>query len=179
MGHLTLISEDIIGALAHYPPDLRASILSLAPQPEWDEYVNGRYMETKRRDTSLLGGGKPVVAPGVLARGGAGRWKVDEEDTPGTASLSHPENGNSSANGVKGEFRRASSVRPERRSTADFGPARMDDGDDEESAAPQVGKVPVILRVLILCLVVCPISGARDAFFRTVFDLSVFGCIRR
>ena len=33
MGHLTLISEDVIGALEHLPPDLRLQIGQYAPQP--------------------------------------------------------------------------------------------------------------------------------------------------
>src|SRR5882724_1299394 len=79
MGHLTLISEDVIIALGHFPADLRATILYHAPKPDWDEYVNGRYNETKSRDTSLLGGGKPVLS-GAPTRPSS-QWKVDEEDT--------------------------------------------------------------------------------------------------
>ncbi|KIP08741.1 hypothetical protein PHLGIDRAFT_363378, partial [Phlebiopsis gigantea 11061_1 CR5-6] len=76
MGHLTLVSEDVIGALEHFPPDLRLLVAQYAPQPAWDEYVSGRYKETKKRDSELLGGGKPVVAGGMRA----GAWRVDEAD---------------------------------------------------------------------------------------------------
>lgn len=140
MGHLTLISEDVISALEHYPPDLRLSIEQFAPQPAWDEYVTGRYNETKKKDTSLLGGGKPDVAPGA-PRNGA-RWKVDEEDagTPAaTVGLSRP-----GANGVsemKGEFRRAASAHPVRQSSAAFKPAPMEEEEEEEAISagpPQV-----------------------------------------
>ena len=61
MGHLTLISEDIVTAFKHYPPDLLDALKDFVPQPEWDEYVSGSYRETKNKDTSLLGGGRPVL----------------------------------------------------------------------------------------------------------------------
>ncbi|KAI5989239.1 SIT4 phosphatase-associated protein-domain-containing protein [Pisolithus marmoratus] len=83
MGHLTLLSEDVITALEHYPPELRLTIARCAPQPDWSEYVTGRYNETKKRDTSLLGGGKPNVnAPRPVAR-----WAVDEEDAKSMVNL--------------------------------------------------------------------------------------------
>lgn len=56
MGHLTLMSEDIITALERFPPELRLIMIEFAPDPEWDEYVTGRYKETRRRDTRVLGG---------------------------------------------------------------------------------------------------------------------------
>ncbi|KAH7915316.1 SIT4 phosphatase-associated protein-domain-containing protein [Hygrophoropsis aurantiaca] len=131
MGHLTLISEDVIGALEHYPPDLRLAIERYAPQPAWNDYVTGRYNETKKRDTSLLGGGKPAVT--TAPRNGA-RWKVDEEDA--TPALTGPAT-SQDKNSAKGEFRRAAGARPTRETSADFGPAPMEDEDDEEqSAAP-------------------------------------------
>lgn len=104
MGHLTLISEDVIGALEHFPPDLRLLAAQYAPQPEWDEYVTGRYKETKKKDTSLLGGGKPVVAPGMRSGPGS-QWRVDEADTGGVsataAAATVPGDGGSSQ-GMKG-----------------------------------------------------------------------------
>lgn len=140
MGHLTLISEDVISALEHYPPDLRLLIAQFAPQPAWDDYVTGRYNETKKKDTSLLGGGKPVVMPGA-ARTGA-RWKVDEEDSgssaPTVGSSRHSTNG---IGEVKGEFRRVGSGHPVRESSADFKPMPTQDEEDEEARSagpPQV-----------------------------------------
>lgn len=61
MGHLTLISEDVIAALALYPSDLSTTLAKYCPQPQWDTYVSGRFKETKARDSSQLGGGKPSV----------------------------------------------------------------------------------------------------------------------
>ncbi|KAJ7080423.1 SIT4 phosphatase-associated protein-domain-containing protein [Mycena belliarum] len=132
MGHLTLIAEDVLTALERFPPDLRETLAQYAPQPAWDEYVAGRYNETKRRDSELLGGGKPVVRSGG-AGGGAARWKVDEEDA-GSPALGEA----GGANG-RGEFRRAGSARPTREGSADFGVAPMEDEDADEvpSHTPQ------------------------------------------
>lgn len=146
MGHLTLISEDVISALEHYPDDLASLLRQYAPQPAWDDYVNGSYKETRQRDTSLLGGGKPVIAPGTGFP--KGRWaKVDEEDM-GTINGMNGAAGKAEGVGpvattstLAGEFRRvgsSSSTTPV--NTADFGPSQ----EDEESAgSSQVGNSPV------------------------------------
>ncbi|KAJ7481056.1 SIT4 phosphatase-associated protein-domain-containing protein, partial [Mycena galericulata] len=141
MGHLTLIAEDVLTALERFPPELRAALAQYAPQPAWDEYVAGRYRETKRRDAELLGGGKPVVRSGTVG-GGAAKWKVDEEDI-GSPALGEATvagvGGGGTMNGTgRGEFRRASSARPTREGSADFGPAPMEDDEpDEEDRAPR------------------------------------------
>ena len=80
MGHLTLISEDVLTTLEHSSPDLSLIIMKFTPQPEWNEYVTGRYQETKNKDTSLLGGGKPALS--LTRPGSAASWKVDEQDIP-------------------------------------------------------------------------------------------------
>lgn len=129
MGHLTQVAEDVIGALEHYPPNLRMVIEQFAPQPAWQEYVTGRFNETKERDTSLLGGGKPAVTSASRA---GGRWTVDEEDS---ASLNA---GMNVGSGTTGEFRRAVGTRATKATTADFGPAPMDDDNDSGSGPPQV-----------------------------------------
>ena len=127
MGHLTLISEDVITALDHFPPDLKQVIEEYAPQPAWDDYVRGRYKETRKKDTSLLGGGKPTVISS-LARP-AGQWKVDEEDPhpPALTPVIKVE-----LQETKGEFRRASGSRPTLGNTADFGAAPAADDDDDD-----------------------------------------------
>lgn len=127
MGHLTLISEDVITALDHFPPDLKQVIEECAPQPAWDDYVRGRYNETKKKDTSLLGGGRPAVT--VSASRPAGQWKVDEEDSntsvpPPAIKLDLHE--------TKGEFRRATGPKPTLGNTADFGVAPAADDDDDD-----------------------------------------------
>ena len=130
MGHLTLISEDVINSLEHFPPDLRLVVAQYAPQPDWDEYVTGRYKETKKKDMILLGGGKPVVTPGM--RNGSASWKVDEADTGGVATTV-PRAGEEGQEGqMKGEFRRTAKMRE---GSADFG-AMEDDSEDFSRAGP-------------------------------------------
>lgn len=145
MGHLMLISEDVITAMARFPPDLRLIIIQYAPEPEWDNFVTGRYNETKKEDSRLLGGGKPVVRSSVTRN--PAQWKVDEDDMGAeTSAVKSPAGGDSDDVGgsVRGEFRRAASVGPSTPvSTADFGPADVgeDDEDDDNmssSRAPHV-----------------------------------------
>ncbi|CAK5277201.1 unnamed protein product [Mycena citricolor] len=131
MGHLTLISEDVLTAMERFPTDVREAIEPFVPQPDWDEYVKGRYKETKQRDAEPLGGGKPVIRSTMA---GSSRWKVDEEDTTGTAvtgTTTAATTSDSDAN-VKGEFKRASSSRPRREGSADFGPADANENDGFE-----------------------------------------------
>ena len=155
MGHLTLISEDVIGALEHFPPDLRLIVAQYAPQPDWDEYVSGRYRETKKKDTSLLGGGKPVIAPGM--RNGAAQWKVDEADALKGGAGSEGQEGRGGGQGevqdededmgrgMAGEFRR--SVRTTREVSADFGAMEDDDEDDDDAFQTGPPHVRVSCRV--------------------------------
>lgn len=138
MGHLTLISEDVLLALDHFPPDLRSVLASHAPQPEWDEYVNGRYNETKERDTSLLGGGKPVAG-----RMPTESWKVDETEI--TAATTDGIAGDSE---VRGEFRRASGNAVRREGSADFGPAPGDDEDEPEDRTGHPSVCSIFNRIL-------------------------------
>lgn len=134
MGHLTLISEDVILALEHYPPELRLILAQYAPQPEWDDYVGGRYQETKTRDTSLLGGGKPAVTGGART---AAKWRVDEADTLGapTAEVapSNPAHIAKVPTEMKGEFRRTG--RLTRETSADFGVSTVEVDEDVASSA--------------------------------------------
>ncbi|KAJ3739168.1 SIT4 phosphatase-associated protein-domain-containing protein [Lentinula detonsa] len=148
MGHLTLISEDVLTALDRYPPSLRDQIMQYAPKGldtehgkgSWDEYVTGRYRETKVRDTRLLGGGKPAVGlSGIsgISGGGVTKWKVDEEEM-GSAQAVATEPGsnsdkNSTGNGARGELRRSVSSKMRREGSTDFGvaPTTMDDDDDD------------------------------------------------
>ena len=131
MGHLTLISEDVILALEHYPPELRLILAQYAPQPEWDDYVGGRYHETKERDTSLLGSGKQSVT----ARD-AGKWRVDEADAIGASTAAvaahNPVQISDVPKEMKGEFRRVSKLT--RETSADFGVAPLEVDDNGDAA---------------------------------------------
>lgn len=161
MGHLMLISEDVITALARFPPDLRLIIIQHAPEPEWDQYVTGRYNETKEEDARPLGGGKPIVVGNGVRGGGVMQWKVDENDLDvggsgtGGGEAGDGNGGGGGGGGFRGEFRRASSVGPSSghvTSTADFGPAPMDedeDDDDDDSVLP--GRAPHVCIYISLC----------------------------
>ncbi|KAJ3514203.1 hypothetical protein NLJ89_g2505 [Agrocybe chaxingu] len=147
MGHLMLISEDVITAMARFPPDLRLIIIQYAPEPEWDQFVTGRYNETKQEDNRLLGGGKPVIK---TAPRSVSQWKVDEDDVAADAvNLSAPGGigENAQSGSVRGEFRRAGGASPGVRSTADFGPAPMDEEDDDEDNVSS-GRAPHFARYL-------------------------------
>ena len=134
MGHLMLISEDVITAMSRFPPDLRLNLIQYAPEPEWDQFVTGRYNEAKLEDNRLLGGGKPVVKSNIPRA--VTEWKVDEGEMEISAMRS--------VSGLKGEFRRPDGLNsPSVKQTADFGPAPipMDDDDDTDntpSRAPHV-----------------------------------------
>lgn len=83
MGHLTLISEDIVSAFEHYPPELIDILTTYAPRPEWDQYVTGKYKETRDNDSIQLGGGKPVIGLGLAnfpSMLSGAKKKVDEGD---------------------------------------------------------------------------------------------------
>jgi serine/threonine-protein phosphatase 6 regulatory subunit 3 len=99
MGHLTLLSQDLITALERYPPTFSAQLRSFLPPEvatEWDAYVSGRFEQTRENERKMLGGGKPVAggglglgaaAGGVGVGGGAGagktKWKIDEGEDGG------------------------------------------------------------------------------------------------
>ena len=136
-----LISEDVITAMARFPPELRLTIIQYAPEPEWDQYVTGRYNETKKEDNQLLGGGKPLIRSNAARN--AMQWKVDEDDMP--TNMETDGKMKSTANdATRGEFRRASSVGPSSSvsQTADFGPAPMDDDDDDDDDNISSGRAP-------------------------------------
>ncbi|KAG6829186.1 hypothetical protein H0H92_005386 [Tricholoma furcatifolium] len=128
MGHLTLMAADVILALENFPPELRLILITYAPSPGWDEYVVGRYNETKRKDMRLLGGGKPSVTSAGTKN--IARWKVDEGDTdvPSPVAASVP-----TTSEPRGEFKRAVGARPVRTSTADFGPAPIEESEEDDA----------------------------------------------
>jgi serine/threonine-protein phosphatase 6 regulatory subunit 3 len=69
MGHLILISDDIVAALEHYPHSLLEALSPYVPQPDWDNFVAGQYKETKERDLSQLGGGRPAIPANAVGMG--------------------------------------------------------------------------------------------------------------
>lgn len=151
MGHLTLIAEDVITALDHFPPDLQAIVQQSAPMGEWETYVKGRYKETKANDTRLLGGGKPVVGSRST------QWKVDEDEIGDSIAAARPGHSRSGVAGdegaaagsagiLKSEFRRAGVDAGQAKNTAHFLPSSVDnashddeDDDEDSTRAAHVG----------------------------------------
>ncbi|KAK9357076.1 SIT4 phosphatase-associated protein-domain-containing protein [Lipomyces doorenjongii] len=62
MGHLTLISEEIVKFLQRYPPEtLSSAVLEDTINSEsWNHYVNETLMQIRIRDNSILGGQRPT-----------------------------------------------------------------------------------------------------------------------
>jgi hypothetical protein len=81
MGHVTHITEDVVSAFSHYPLELATILAAFAPQPDWDQYVRGEYRQTRNKDNSQLGGGKPQVFRSPAAGPVASVFgRVDEAD---------------------------------------------------------------------------------------------------
>ncbi|KAK7202655.1 SIT4 phosphatase-associated protein-domain-containing protein [Myxozyma melibiosi] len=61
MGHLTLISEEIVKFLQRYRPEtLGPSVVAVTVENEnWNHYVNETLMQIRIRDNSILGGQRP------------------------------------------------------------------------------------------------------------------------
>ncbi|CAE6470673.1 unnamed protein product [Rhizoctonia solani] len=117
MGHLILISDDIVAALEHYPHSLLEALSPYVPQPDWDNFVAGQYKETKERDTSQLGGGKPAVSMTGIGVGRGGP----------IGGLATNRFGDAPSPRMESTVNRVGPVPPEVRNTADFGPAEPDD----------------------------------------------------
>ena len=151
MGHLMLISEDVITAMARFPPELRLNIIQYAPEPEWDQFVTGRYNETKQEDNRLLGGGKPVIKSSAAR--GLNDWKVDESEMSGVAGGSAGNGINSigvgeaatrviggDVGGLRGDLKR-NPISTTVKQTADFGPPPIADEDDDNVASSRAPHV--------------------------------------
>lgn len=89
MGHIVLVSDEIVKLLARAPPDLLAIIQPHIPQPAWDEYVAGQLQESKMRDALPLAGGKPAIIP--TASGTAAGVTPDTYKSPDDSSDSSDE----------------------------------------------------------------------------------------
>ncbi|KAH7343684.1 SIT4 phosphatase-associated protein-domain-containing protein [Rhizoctonia solani] len=118
MGHLILISDDIVAALEHYPHSLLEALSPYVPQPDWDNFVAGQYKETKERDTSQLGGGKPAVSMTGMGMGRGG--PIGSLATNRFGDTPSPRMESAVGRGV-------GPVPREVRGGADFGPAEPDD----------------------------------------------------
>jgi serine/threonine-protein phosphatase 6 regulatory subunit 3 len=143
MGHITLLTEQILLSLEHFPEDLVREISDCVPQPAWDEYIHGPFCVAKAKDAAVIGGGKPTS---TTTRLGGTRWtKVDEEDdvlSKGGIAMSRRSDPppDTSKISLKGEFRRVPTLRQGfRRHNADFGP--FTPTEDPSQRTHQVSRV--------------------------------------
>jgi serine/threonine-protein phosphatase 6 regulatory subunit 3 len=126
MGHITLLTEQILLSLNHFPKDLIQELAEFVPQPAWDDHIHGAFCMAKAKDAAILGGGKPAMS--TLSRVGGSPWaKVDEQDDVmnkiGDETVSTSSEMASKQTPLKGEFKRVSAFRQGTRTyNADFGP---------------------------------------------------------
>jgi hypothetical protein len=64
MGHLTLISEEVLKLAERVPLDLLdSSVVQKLSSPSWNEYVDTTLTATRTRDNAILGGVRPQSTP--------------------------------------------------------------------------------------------------------------------
>ncbi|MCJ1314654.1 hypothetical protein MMC25_008336 [Agyrium rufum] len=60
MGHLTLISEEVVKFSERHPPEvLSDAVTEKTASKSWTEYVENAFTETRERDAAILGGVRP------------------------------------------------------------------------------------------------------------------------
>lgn len=76
MGHLTLISEEVVKFVEQYPPhQISPLIAEKVSHPDWIDYVENTLAATRARDSAILGGKRPLV-PTANVTGQAGTAAV-------------------------------------------------------------------------------------------------------
>jgi hypothetical protein len=64
MGHLTLISEEVLKLAERIPLDLLDPVVvQILSSPAWNEYVDTTLTATRTRDNAILGGVRPQSTP--------------------------------------------------------------------------------------------------------------------
>ena len=92
MGHLTLISEEIVKLFYNMPKEMLPFVDSLQfDREKWEGYVEGTLRETRERDLQPLGGGVSLAmhasgSNGAVGGSPAGIREMDDEFPSGTAS---------------------------------------------------------------------------------------------
>ncbi|TXT15631.1 hypothetical protein VHUM_00134 [Vanrija humicola] len=138
MGHISLISEELVKFFARCPSDLYELIRPTFSQDDWTAYVEGSLSETRARDSQPLAGGKPM--PGLGSAMGTGSERSDSEsddDDDGNVHIGEPlsrtiakqadsynDNGGDDDGGME-QFWRPSNARS----------AAMDSSDDDDDDA--------------------------------------------
>lgn len=87
MGHLTLISEEIVKLFYDYPTIILAEIPKSAfDRQRWEAYVEGHLRETRERDLQRLGGAVSVKMNPSVSNGSGGIGVLETDDEfPGQA----------------------------------------------------------------------------------------------
>ena len=68
MGHITLISEEIMKLFFNNPRDVCANIPTTAfDRSKWETYIEGSFRETRERDSQALGGGVSMAAQSAVS----------------------------------------------------------------------------------------------------------------
>jgi SIT4-associating protein SAP185/190 len=63
MGHLTLVSEEVVRFTERQSPEqLSPSVMEQVLHPDWVHYVENALSETRERESAILGGVKPDVS---------------------------------------------------------------------------------------------------------------------
>lgn len=91
MGHISLISEELVKFFARCPTDLYDLVRPTFSQEDWTAYVEGSLSETRARDSQPLAGGKPM--PGLGSAIGTGSERSDSEsddDEDGNVHIGEP-----------------------------------------------------------------------------------------
>lgn len=80
MGHIILISEELVKFFARCPPELHDRIADSFIESEWAAFVEGSLSETKERDARPLAGGRPTGAAAAAAAAEAAEEDSSDDD---------------------------------------------------------------------------------------------------
>lgn len=137
MGHIILISEELVKFLVRCPQDLLDTVLPFIPQPDWDNFVAGQLSETRARDAQPLAGGKPMLS-GTMA--GEGASSKSEDESSGSDSDDEEASAQLGGFGTFGEpLQRTKAAEGwVRRGSGNGGEADNDDTGSEEESTDRV-----------------------------------------
>ncbi len=83
MGHVTLITDEVVKFLENCPAGLKPDIEQTFAQSEWEAYRDGPFRVTKERDLQPLAGGR-VAPPAANTSAVADGQDSDSDDEEGT-----------------------------------------------------------------------------------------------
>lgn len=160
MGHLTLISEEVLKFTERHPEDiLSRSVLDKVQSEQWIHYVEHVLSETRERDNAILGGVRPDMSVGprqtvlnavnaASSFGGDGGGGLSDVGTGGNVGLDSMELANQGDTGGGGYTFSGGSLLSGFTNSSDEEDEDMDDGDGERETrqtpvddAEQVGEL--------------------------------------